>query len=198
MKLHYSPTSPYVRKVLVVAHEKGVEGNIERARNSPWEENELPNDNPIGKLPTLVADDGMALFDSRVICEYLDDLGAGPALFPAAPDRWKVLRAAAIAEGILDAGVSISIENRKDKQHRSKWHVGRQKEKINRCLDTLEAEADSLDGPIDIGKITAACAVGYIAFRNFIGDWRQGRPKLSAWYDDFAGRPSMQATEHKE
>ncbi len=198
MKLHYSPTSPYVRKVMVVAHEKGLVDQIETAANSPWDENDLSKDNPIRKIPALVTDDGMVLFDSRVICEYLDDLGNGEALFPTGGERWSVLRKAAMGEGILDAGVSISIENRRDKEHWSDWHVGRQKEKINQTLDALESEAAGLDGPVDIGRITVGCALGYITFRGFVGDWTEGRPALTAWYEGFKERPSMKATEHKE
>jgi glutathione S-transferase len=198
VKLHYSPTSPYVRKVMVVAHEKGLADQIETVANSPWDENDLSKVNPIRKIPALVTDDGVALFDSRVICEYLDDLGNGDALFPTGDERWNVLRMAAMGDGILDAGVSISIEGRRDKKHWSDWHVGRQKEKINQTLDALETEAAGLNGAVDIGKITVAIALGYIAFRGFIGDWTEGRPSLAAWYEKFAERPSMKATEHKE
>lgn len=197
MKLHYSPTSPFVRKVLVVAHEKGLAERIEILASSPWERNELAEDNPIGKIPALVTDDGLVLFDSRVIAEYLDDLGAGAKLFPSGQGRWKTLRLAALGDGILDAGVSIAIEGRRDKAHWSDWHVGRQREKINRGLDALEHEAGELDGSVDIGKITVGCALGYVAFRNFIGDWSAGRPRLSAWYATFARRPSMQSTAPK-
>ncbi len=197
MKIHHSPTSPYVRKVMVVAHEKGLADQIEILASSPWEENDLPADNPSGRVPTLITDDGMALFDSRVICEYLDDLGGGAALIPSGPDRWTVLRLAAIAEGALDAGVSIANERRKDEAHWSDWFIGRQQAKINRSLDALEQEVANLSGPLNIAQIAAAVAAGYIGFRGHVEDWRSGRPALSRWYDAFADRPSMQATAPK-
>lgn len=198
MKLHFSPTSPYVRKVRVVAAEKGLAGKIELLTNSPWLENDLPKDNPSGRVPTLITDDGMALFDSRVICEYLDDLGGGAKLFPTGAKRWQVLRTAALGEGILDAGVSIANERRKDKAHWSEWYIGRQRDKINRTLDMLEKEAESLSGPLDIGKITVAVALGYTGFRKHVEDWRSGHPKLAAWYETYAKRSSMTSTEPKE
>jgi glutathione S-transferase len=198
VKLHFSPTSPYVRKVRVVAAEKGLAGRIELQTSSPWVENDLPLANPSGRVPTLVTDDGMALFDSRVICEYLDATGAGAQLFPFGPARWPVLRTAALAEGILDAGVSIANERRKDKAHWSDWYIGRQKDKINRTLDALEREAASLSGPVDIAQVGVGVALGYTAFRKHVDDWRQGHPKLTAWYEGFSQRPSMKATEPKE
>ncbi len=198
MKLHFSPTSPYVRKVRAVAHEKGLADRIALLSSSPWVENDLPAANPSGRVPTLVTDDGTALFDSRVICEYLDDMGGGATLFPKGGNRWQVLRTAAIAEGILDAGVSIANERRKDKAHWSDWYIGRQQDKINRSLDMLEAEAGTLDGPLDIAQIGAGVALGYIEFRKHIDDWRAGHPKLTAWYETFSQRPSMKATEPKE
>lgn len=198
VKLHFSPTSPYVRKVRAVAAEKGLADRIELLSSSPWVENDLPQANPSGRVPTLVTDDGTALFDSRVICEYLDEIGSGAKLFPSGPERWKVLRTAALAEGILDAGVSIANERRKDKAHWSDWYIGRQRDKINRSLDMLESEADSLSGPLTIAQIGVGVALGYIAFRKHVEDWRRGHPKLAAWYESFSQRPSMTTTEPKE
>ena len=197
LKIHHSPSSPYVRKVMVVAHEKGLADQIEILANSPWEENELPADNPSGRVPTLLTDDGMALFDSRVICEYLDDLGGGTSLFPTGSDRWQVLKLAAVAEGALDAGVSIANERRKDEAHWSDWYIGRQQAKINRSLDALDQAVADLDGPLNIAQIAAGVAAGYIGFRGHVEDWRSGRPALSRWYDAFADRPSMQVTAPK-
>lgn len=198
MKLHFSPTSPYVRKVRAVAAEKGLADRIELYANSPWVENDLPQANPSGRVPALETDDGTALFDSRVICEYLDDMGGGETLFPKGGNRWQVLRTAAIAEGILDAGVSIANERRKDKAHWSDWYIGRQQDKINRSLDALEAEVDKLSGPVNIAQIGVGVALGYIAFRGHVDDWRAGHPKLEAWYAEFSQRPSMTSTEPKE
>lgn len=198
MQLHHSPTSPYVRKVKVVAHEKGLTDRIEILANSPWEENDLPKDNPAGRVPALVMDDGMVLFDSRVVCEYLDELGGGDRLFPTGPDRWRILRLASIAEGALDAGVAIANERRKDKAHWSDWYITRQQAKISRSLDALNREIEDLAGPLNIAQIGAGVAAGYIGFRGHLADWRDGRDALSAWFDRFNERPSMQATAPKE
>ena len=198
MKLLFSPTSPYVRKVRVVAAEKGLDRKIELVSSSPWVENDLPKSNPSGRVPTLIADDGTALFDSRVIAEYLDEIGGGGKLFPAGAARWPVLRTAALAEGILDAGVSIANERRKDKAHWSDWYIGRQKDKIGRTLDTLEREAGNLSGPVDIAQVGVGVALGYTGFRKHVDDWRKGHPKLAAWYEGFSQRTSMTSTEPKE
>jgi glutathione S-transferase len=197
VKLHFSPTSPYVRKVRAVAHEKGLTDRIELLSSSPWVENDLPAANPSGRVPALITDDGTALFDSRVICEYLDDMGGGDTLFPKGGNRWQVLRTASIAEGILDAGVSIANERRKDEAHWSDWYIGRQKDKINRSLDLLEAEVGTLSGPLDIAQIGVGVALDYIEFRGHVDDWRAGHPKLTAWHETFAKRPSMETTAPK-
>jgi glutathione S-transferase len=154
-------------------------------------------DNPLGKIPCLVTDEGLALYDSRVIAEYLDSQGAGPALFPAAgPERLVTLALQALGDGILDAGVATRYETflRPEALRWSEW-VAAQKLKITRSLDHLEADIASLDGRIDVGSITIGCALGYLDFRFADDRWRQGRPGLAAWYERFAKRPSMQATK---
>lgn len=198
MKLYYGSVSPYVRKVMVVAHEKGLVEQIELVRKNPWEENDLTDFNPIGKIPTLRLDDGTVLFDSRVICEYLDAHGDGPALYPAGEARWPVLRLAALGDGLLEAGVGFANETRKDPAHWSEWYADRLRGKLRRTLDCLEAESDSLEGPVDIAKLTVGCALGYLDFRGFAGDWQADRPKLANWHAGFAERPSMRATVPKE
>ena len=125
-------------------------------------------------------------------------MGGGDTLFPKGGNRWQVLRTAALAEGILDAGVSIANERRKDKAHWSDWYIGRQQDKIKRSLDVLEAEADTLSGPVSIAQIGVGVALEYTEFRKHIDDWRNGHPKLAAWFAEFAKRPSMKATEPKE
>lgn len=194
MKLHYGTISPYARKTVVVGYEKGLIGQIDLVPKNPWEENDLTDLNPVGKIPALETGDGMILFDSRVICEYLDAHGDGPTLYPQGETRWRVLRLGALGDGILEAGVGLAIDGRKDPAHWSEWYAERLREKINRTLDCLEAEAASLDGPLDIGMLTVGCALGYLDFRGYAGDWRPGRPKLADWYAAFAERPSMQAT----
>lgn len=200
MKLRYSPTSPYVRKVVVTAAETGLADRIELVRTNPNDpKTDLPQDNPLGKVPALVTDEGETLFDSPVICEYLDGLHAGKNLFPlSGPARWKVLRQQALADGILDAAVLCLLESRRPEALRSADWKERQKGKIARALDAVEAEADDLTDEVTIGTVTLGCALGYLDFRFAQDDWRPGRPKLAAWYEGFAKRPSMVASVPRE
>lgn len=199
MKLRYSPTSPYVRKVMVLAIEAGIDGRIEKEKTaaSPVERNEsLYADNPIGKVPSLTTDDGMTLFDSPVICEYLDTEHAGGKFFPArGKARWMALRQQAIADGLLDAALLARYESamRPEALRWDAWYNG-QKGKMKSALDMLEKEAADLDGPITIGQIAVGCALGYMDFRYEEDKWRDGRPHLAKWYEGFSARPSMQAT----
>jgi glutathione S-transferase len=197
MKLYYSPTSPYVRKVLITAIELGLRERIEIApvHVSPVEPSDALNQtNPIGKIPALIADDGTELYDSAVICEYLDSL-QGARLFPApGPARWQVLRQHALAGGILDAAVLLRYETwlRPAELRWKEWADG-QNSKIQRGLDVLEGEVAGLSG-LTIGSISTACALGYLDLRFGQMAWRDRRPQLSSWLEEFAQRPSYQAT----
>jgi glutathione S-transferase len=203
LRLHYSYASPYVRKVMVVAIETGQEGELELAARkvspvAPLEE--VVRDNPLGKVPCLVTDDGQALFDSRVICEYLDSRRGGPRLFPAAgPARWIALRRQAEADGVLDAGILARYESllRPEERRWPEWIEG-QKAKIARALDALEGEAGSFGETLDIGTIALGCALGWLDFRYAADGWRGGRPRLAAWFERFARRPSMAQTAPRE
>jgi glutathione S-transferase len=202
MKLHYSAASPYVRKVLVTAAECGLDGRIETVNTAvaPIKPNlELARENPLMKVPTLITDDGLALYDSRVICEYLDSQHAGVKLIPAGGnDRWRVLRWQAMADGITDAGLLCRYETavRAEDKRSAEWTAG-QLTKVKQGLDMAESDSALLTGPINLGQIALACAIGWLEFRNVAGDIRATRPKLSAWYDTFSQRPSMQATAPK-
>jgi glutathione S-transferase len=203
MKLHYSYASPYVRKVMAVAIETGQEDKLEltaRKVSPVAPDAEVSRDNPLGKVPCLVTDDGMALFDSRVVCEYLDSLHGGRKMFPApGPARWIALRRQAAADGILDAAVGTRYETflRPEERRWPDWVAG-QKAKVKNALDTLETEAASFGDTVDIGTIAIACALGYLDFRYAADDWRAGRPGLAAWYETFARRPSMATTVPRE
>ena len=203
MRLHYSYASPYVRKVMAVAIETGQREQLElTARKvSPVAPVAAVNqDNPLGKVPCLVTDDGVALFDSRVICEYLDSLHGGRKMFPAAgAARWTALRRQAEGDGILDAGVLTRYETflRPEARRWPDWVQG-QKAKIGRALDALEGEAASFGDTVDIGTITIGCALGYLDFRYAADDWRAGRPRLAGWFENFGKRPSMATTVPKE
>ena len=194
MKLRFAPTSPYVRKCLVVAHEAGVVGEIEIVPTNPWEpDTTIATDNPLGKVPALQTDDGLALFDSRVICEYLDAQSASRKLFPTGPARWPALRLAAIGEGILDAADTRIMESRRPAEKFDSAWDDRKRAAIDRALDELELLAPDFAG-IDIGQVTVGCALGELDFRFPAEEWRATHPALTAWYANFSQRPSMAAT----
>ncbi len=197
MKLWYSPTSPFVRKVTVTALETGLHDRIERvAAELPEPRAEFLSDNPLGKVPTLITDEGLPLFDSRVICEYLDSLHDGHKLFPTeVPARWRTLRLMALGDGILDAAVLRRMETLRPEKEQSPAWIERQKTKVARGLDMLEREVPRFHRLVTIGQITVACCLGWLDFRyGTAEDWRIGRPLVADWYSMFMSRPSMVAT----
>ena len=166
MKLRYSPTSPYVRKVTVTAIETGSNSRIERILTIPASAPDLPADNPLGKVPALILDNGQSLFNSPVIVEYLDSLHQGAKVVPPSGEaRWKALRLQALADGILDAAISRLMETRRPANEQSKAWVEKQKTVIDRALDWLEKNASSFDDSPTIGNITVAVAGDYLDFR---------------------------------
>jgi len=199
MRLHYNVASPFVRKVMAVAIETGLDDRLEpaaRMMTPVRPDADLIRDNPLGKIPCLVTDDGAVLYDSRVICEYLDSLHDGPRMFPAAgPARWTALRRQAEGDGIMDAGVLARYETFvRPQEHRwGEWIEG-QKQKFRRALDALEAEAEAFGDTVDIGTLTIGCALGYLDFRYADEGWRDSRPRLAAWLERIAARPSMART----
>jgi len=198
MKLLYARTSPYVRKVMVVAHETGQAEAIERVPviATPTERNpETARHNPLGKVPTLITGDGTALFDSRVICEYLDVRSSGPRLFPEGEARWDALTRQALADGLLDAALLLRYERvmRPAPARWNAWEAG-QIAKISGALDRMEATLTRDAGEVDIGTVAAGCALGYLDFRFPDLAWRTGRPAATAWYAAFSQRPSMVRT----
>lgn len=197
MKLRYSATSPYVRKVVVCAAERDLSDSIELVATPAGDETSgLRADNPLDKVPTLITDDGMALYDSPVICEYLDSLPGGPALFPpVGPERWSALRLQALADGLLDAALACVMEGRRPvESEQSPGFVSFQKGKISRALDDMDASVSAFDGGLHIGAVTVGCALGYLDFRFAGDDWRGPRPALAAWFEDFSQRPAMTAS----
>jgi len=203
MQLHYNLGSPYARKVRVVAIETGLDGRIElvtRMMTPVKPDEDLNRDNPLGKIPCLVTDEGVALYDSRVICEFLDSLHERAKLFPVAGSaRWTALRRQAAGDGILDAGVGTRYETfiRPEARRWDEW-ITNQKLKISRALDALEQEAGDLGDTTDIGTISIGCALGYLDFRYADDAWRDARPQLAAWWTRFAARPSMAQTAPTE
>lgn len=201
MKLFVSAASPFVRKVLVQAHESGLADRIELidlsssglAPTAPVAE--LDARNPLGKIPALVLADGRTLYDSRVIAEYLDTLHEGPPLLPASgPERFTVLRRVALADGICDAAVLGRYESVLRPEH-LRWDafLEGQLGKIRRALAALALEP--LGDDPDLGTIAVAVALAYLDLRWADHDlWRSAHPELVEWYERFAERPSMKAT----
>ena len=195
MQLLFSPTSPYVRKVRIVAWEKGLSPEITLVTASPFDHvGPVIAANPLGKLPALILDDGSALYDSPVICEYLDALGEGPRLLPAEGEaRWEALRLQALADGVIDAAFSVVMELRRPESERSADWIGRWRTAISRAV-LAAANRPTEDGAWGLGEISLACALGYIDFRLPDLVWRPTAPALADWYYVQQARPSFTAT----
>ena len=198
MKLFYSPASPYVRKVLASAHLLGLADTIEllpSAASPVARDMTIAPVNPLGKVPTAYLEDGTALIDSRTICEYLHEQAPQKGLFPAGAARWQALRLHAIADGLLDAALLARYEvaMRPEALRWPDWLAG-QMGKIDASVAALEAALDTLEGPADIGTITAGCALGYLDFRFPEHDWRSKAPKLAQWWAAFSQTPPMALT----
>jgi glutathione S-transferase len=202
MKLYYSPTSPYVRKVMICVHELGL---IEPVQTVPTNvtptspPSEYARHNPLMKVPTLERADGKHLFDSLVICEYLDALG-GHKLFPAAGNaRWDALHLHALGSGINDATLLVRYESalRPAALRWDDWCKG-QWSKVDRGLDALDAEAGAWNDTFLIGQVAVTCALGFLDFRFTDRAWRTGRPALAAWFDRVSQRDSVQRTQPRQ
>lgn len=190
MKLLFNRPSPYARKVLVVAHEKGLVDRIEMRSVDPWTDpDELVAIAPVGKVPALVTDDGTTIGESTMIAEYLDAIGGGVRL--NGPDRVDVMARSALGQGLIDAAFGTVIERRRpaDKQW-SDW-IARQRRAIERSLGAARVEADRFD----LGDIALACGLAYLDFRLPEIPWRAAHPSLAAWLDQVSQRRSMAATK---
>jgi len=196
MQLFYSLTSPYARKCRVVLRERGLLAETEETLCNPMEDPPaLQSKNPLGKIPALILDDGTAIFDSPVIAEYLDGLGKAPALIPAkGPQRFKVLVAAALAQGMTDAAFNITMEARRPAPQQSPETVARWRAAIIRGLDAMLDHLKGLPGELTLGHIACGAALGYLDLRHGDLEWRKGRDDLAAWFEEFNARPSMQET----
>jgi glutathione S-transferase len=197
VKLFFAKASPFARKVRVLVAEKGIAG-IEIVEVSPWSRPaELVAANPLSQVPTLVTDDGESLYDSLVICEYLDQFGSGPRLLPPeGAARWQVLRRHALATGLAESVLHIAVETlRREAQFRSPAAVEGWCASISRAADALEHEVGGFGDTPTLAHIALGVGLAYCDLRagQHI-DWRAGRPALTAWYEVFARRPSMQAT----
>jgi glutathione S-transferase len=194
MKLSFSGASPYVRKAMACAITRGIEGQISDL-GLKTADPALAALNPLAKIPTFVTPDGMALYDSPVICEYLDSVGSAPKLFPASgPARWKALQLQALGDGIMDASQPRRREIALPQDDGRVEYIATQRGKVSRALDKLETEADQLGLLTTIGDITVGCALGYLDFRYQNEPWREGHPKLAAWYAKVIALPPLAKT----
>ena len=200
MKLHWSPRSPFVRKVMIAAHERGVAGRLDCVRTvaaTSKPHAELMKDNPLSKIPTLVLDDGTVIYDSPVICEYFDAVGDAetPRLFPAELRmRLLALRRQALGDGFLD--LLVLLRDERMRAQPSQGHLASAAVRKRAVLESLEIEATELAASqFGIGHIAIGCALSYLDFRYADEDWREGHPRLANWHKGFAARPSVLATE---
>lgn len=194
MKLLYGSPSPYSRKVRVVAHELGVPLELEPTNAMAWD-NDLGSVNPINRVPTLIRDDGTALFDSSVICEYLD-VTFGPRLLPSSGEaRWQVLRAQALGDGLMDAAVPRRHETLRPDEQQSPERLRLYRRSIDQILAWLEQGNDATAN-VDLGTISIACGLAYLDFRFAEDRWIDRHSALRTWYETFSGRDSMRRTEY--
>jgi len=197
LSLYWGSASPFVRKVMVVAHELGLQDHIDirdSAAHPIQRDLRISAFNPLAKVPAARTDDGVQLYDSRVICEYLDAAANG-GLFPqAGPERWTALRRQALADGLLDAALLIRYEiNVRPAALQWQQWIDKQHEKVSAALDAMAADPPAEDCR-DIGAISFACALGWLDFRFPDPDWRHARPALASWHAAFETRAAMIAT----
>ncbi len=198
MKLYHSATSPFVRQCLVCAHELGLRERIELVPAAAHPVNRdaaLAARNPLGKVPTLITDEGAVLHDSRVICEYLNSRGGGRLLPVQGAARWRALVDQSLADGLLDAAVLVRYETavRPESLRWNDWITG-QLAKVTGALAELERGAADLEQRVDLGTIAIGCALGYLDYRYDSLAWRDRHPELGRWYAGFGARASMAAT----
>ncbi|OEY67937.1 glutathione S-transferase [Marinobacter sp. X15-166B] len=191
MKVFFSPASPYVRKVMMIAHETGQSvDKLDSAASPITHDATIVEHNPTGKVPTAILPDGSALYDSRVICCWLDAQHEGTKMYPEGD--WDVLRREALADGLLDAALLARYETvmRPEDKRWPEWLQG-QMDKIARTLDLMETESSQYT-TVDAGAVAISCALAYLDFRFADYDWREGRANLASWFEGFSQRASFQ------
>lgn len=196
MKLFSSNTSPFARKVRVVIAELGLDGLVEEMMtDTAGGDPAFLATNPLAQIPALITEKGESLPGSDLIIEYLQTRGGTLTSLPRGSARWPRLKRRNLAEGILEAAVSMLLESRRPDGEQSPAWIARKAEAVGRSLDVLEAEADQLltETP-SVVEIGVGCALGYLDFRFASHDWREGRPNLAAWHSVFSERPSMLKT----
>lgn len=200
MRLYYSPNSPYARKARIIIHELGLGSRVEACIVKLPADAEFRAVNPLGKIPALVLDDGSAIFDSPVICEYLDTLGQGKffprgGLFKEAEGRWRALTLQALGDGLADAVVRRVQEYRVPESSRSQTVIEHQTNAIEATFALLERATAKFPAEPTIGEIAVCSAIGYLDLRVPNDGWRGRYPKLARWLDGFSRRPSVEATK---
>lgn len=208
MRLFWTPASPFTRKVCVAARETRQWDEIEIVKTTwslEWGFKTTPytaglaEANPVARIPTLVTDDGDALGCSTLACQYLDERSGGRL---TGPRPWRMWSLYGIADGLLEAHILMRAEHLRPADVRMESFLQKQRDRVGRCFDAIEARADELGDPAaetpDLAAITVGVAAGYQDWRDWLDDFRPGRPKLAAWYDAFRTRPAMQATEPSE
>ena len=198
MKLAYSPTSPYVRKIMVLLHETGQLDDVEletRVTTPMAPDEALLPSNPLGKVPALERAEGPALYDSRVICAYLNNR-AKALLYGSGARHWDILTLEATADGILDAALLMTYETRMrpEDKRMPEWVDGQWSKVARSCAALNTRWMSHLSGPLDMGQIAVACALAYVDFRHDARGWRKGNDALAAWFERFDSRASMIAT----
>lgn len=199
MKLYSATASPFARKARICIHELGLEARValvDPGAVTPVTNNAAVNAaNPLGMIPVLITDDGDALMDSRVICEYLNDIGSGNLIPQARSPRYQALKLQALADGVMDLAVALRYETaiRPTDLHWPEWQAS-QHEKIARVLALLNRQCGKFESSPTIGEISVAAALGYLDFRFPDTDWRAANPALTDWFDTVANRPSIAQT----
>ena len=198
MRLFHSPASPFARKVVACAVTRGIAAQIELVAANPHASPPaLLAVNPLSKIPVLMTEDGLSLFDSPVICEFLDTVGDAPALLPpSGRARWRALKFQATADGVMDAAVLRRGESQRPREAARDAAMARQQAAIMRALAELDADLPHLTA--DIGSIAVACALGYLDFRFAHEPWREAVPALADWFAEVSGQPGLAATMPRE
>lgn len=197
MILLYTPSSPFARKVCVVAYEKGLFDQIEFVECSAYANLEkIQRVNPVGKIPALLLDDGTALYDSSVICEYFDEVGEGGRLTPASGmPRWLALRGQALADDMLAIAVGLTVEFRQPEARQSQPTIDRSRRQLVCAIASMEEDLGRLPSALTMTHISFGCVLGYLDFRHSNLPWRRSHSHLASWFDAFSERASMHATK---
>ena len=211
MKLYWTPASPFTRKVSVSAAELGLSQRIEVIPTKwplTWAYGTiaftpgLAESNPVARIPTLLTDAGVALGDSTLICQHLDAVAGGGRVIPTGEAAWRMWSLYAVADGLLEAQVAMRAERLRPTANQSEGFLSKQRDRIRRCFDRIEESAGELacapDALPNLAMITVGVACGYQDWREWLFDFREGRPRLAAWAAGFAERPSMASTRPSE